>query len=42
MNTAQPNIFGSNTAQTAKPFGGIFQNKIYIYIFNLVPLNIDK
>jgi len=24
MNTTQPNIFGSNTAQTAKPFGGNF------------------
>jgi len=37
MNTAQPNIFGSNTAQTAKPFGGNFQNKNR-YILNQIKL----
>lgn len=25
MNTTQPSIFGSNTAQTSKPFGGNFK-----------------
>lgn len=31
MNTTQPSIFGSNTAQTSKPFGGsIFERNLYI------------
>jgi len=34
MNTAQPNIFGSNTAQTAKPFGGNFLNKKTMHLIN--------
>jgi len=30
MNATQPSIFGSNTAQTSKPFGGNFLKSIWL------------